>query len=665
VPLSLRYIAGVLNGDVYGDGVRAPGPNHSHSDRSLSIKLTDDGTDVVVNSFSPKDDRLACLAYVRQKLGIQPKPKVERFSETDIERAVMMAAEARKPKANIVAVYPYEDRDGTLLYENVRFDPKDFRARRPDGSGGYIWKLGDVRRVPYRWPQLLQHPDATVFICEGEKDSDSIASLDLCATTAASGKWTAEVAVALEGRDCWIIQDCDEAGKNKAIAIAHGLHGVANSVKIVALPGLDGTKGNKDVTDWLDQGHTKDELIAACADTPDWQPGDASVVAAAPTAPTAAALPVPRPQRQTGKALILQRLFPMIKVTDLAADNVEDEYLIDELLPRTGLAVIWGPPKSGKSFWTIDVAMHVALGWQYRDRFVEQGTVVYLALEGQRGMRKRVLAFLRHHFTDKAVPVIPFHLILVPVKVTTHAKTLVEEIRFELGDDVPKLIVIDTLARAIVGDETGAKDMGAFIQAADNIRLAFNCCILVVHHSGWSGDHSRGSSALPAALDVELSCSCAGQGLPVVVKTERAKDMADDGEIVSMLQKVDTGKFNRTGMPITSMVVVAADPGIVTRKRRFSPDVELAYDALIDAINECGELVSHKRIPATSRTIRLSEWMSGFEQKDTKGDANPDSRRTAFRRAVRKLEMEKTIGFWKPYVWLLKEPGQNGQSGQL
>jgi hypothetical protein len=57
--------------------------------------------------------------------------------------------------------------------------------------------------------------------------------------------------------------------------------------------------------------------------------------------------------------------------------------------------------------------------------------------------------------------------------------------------------------------------------------------------------------------------------------------------------------------------------------------------------------------------------MSGFEQKDTKGDANPDSRRTAFRRAVRKLEMEKTIGFWKPYVWLLKEPGQNGQSGQL
>jgi hypothetical protein len=494
VALSLQYIAHALNGDVYDNNVRAPGPGHRPADRSLSVKITDDGEDVIVNTFSPADDRLACLQYVRDKCGIQPKPKVERFSEADIERAVAMAVESRKPKANIVAVYRYEDRDGSLLYQNVRFDPKDFRQRRPDGNGGWIWKLNGVRRVLYRWPELLQHPDATVFVCEGEKDANNVAALDLCATTVQGGKWTNECVQALAGRHCWILEDNDEAGRKKALRTATLLHQVAASVKIVRFLTLP-ERG--DVSDWLEMGHDKDDLEDWCASAPDWQPGDAP--APITTVPTAAAVPVPEPQRQTGKALIPQRLFPMIKVTDLAADNVEDEYLIDELLPRIGLAVIWGPPKSGKSFWTIDVAMHVALGWQYRDRFVEQGTVVYLALEGQRGMRKRVMAFLKHHFADKAVPIIPFHLILVPVKITTHAKTLIEEIRFELGDDVPKLIVIDTLARAIVGDETGAKDMGAFIQAADNIRLAFNCCVLVVHHSGWAGDHSRGSSAFPAA----------------------------------------------------------------------------------------------------------------------------------------------------------------------
>jgi len=183
VSLSLRFIAGQLNGDVYDDHVRAPGPGHSAGDRSLSIKLSDDGEDVIVNTFSPRDDRLACLAHVRERCRIQPKPKVERFTDADIERAVNMAAGSRKPKANIVAVYPYEDQDGTLLYQNVRFDPKGFRPRQPDDNGGWIWKLNGVRRVLYRWRELIEHPDATVYVCEGEKDANNVAALDLCATT--------------------------------------------------------------------------------------------------------------------------------------------------------------------------------------------------------------------------------------------------------------------------------------------------------------------------------------------------------------------------------------------------------------------------------------------------------------------------------------------------
>jgi hypothetical protein len=63
------------------------------------------------------------------------------------------------------------------------------------------------------------------------------------------------------------------------------------------------------------------------------------------------------------------------------------------LIPLPGLTVIWGPPKCGKSFWTFDLSMHVALKWDYRGRRVHGGPVVYCCFEGQTGMQARVEAF--------------------------------------------------------------------------------------------------------------------------------------------------------------------------------------------------------------------------------------------------------------------------------
>jgi len=133
-----------------------------------------------------------------------------------------------------------------------------------------------VRRVLYCWPELIAYHDATVFVCEGEKDADNVRALDLTATTVASGKWTQDCIDALAGRDCWIIQDVDinGAGDKKARNTANHLHNVTKSIKIVRLPGLTGDPGNKDVSDWLGQGHSKDELIEVCASTPDWKPSD-------------------------------------------------------------------------------------------------------------------------------------------------------------------------------------------------------------------------------------------------------------------------------------------------------------------------------------------------------------------------------------------------------
>ena len=72
------------------------------------------------------------------------------------------------------------------------------------------------------------------------------------------------------------------------------------------------------------------------------------------------------------------------------------------IIPKEGLVVLWGPPKSGKSFWAFDVCMHVALGWDYRGRKVHQGDVVYCSFEGQAGIATRIEAFRQERLAEEA-----------------------------------------------------------------------------------------------------------------------------------------------------------------------------------------------------------------------------------------------------------------------
>jgi RecA-family ATPase len=99
-----------------------------------------------------------------------------------------------------------------------------------------------------------------------------------------------------------------------------------------------------------------------------------------------------------------QRNAPRIKLiafNDIKLGN-QRRYVVKGLIPRVGLTVVWGPPKSGKSFWTFDMVMHVALGWEYRGRRVSPGPVIYCAFEGQTGLEARVEAFRQRHLTEPA-----------------------------------------------------------------------------------------------------------------------------------------------------------------------------------------------------------------------------------------------------------------------
>jgi hypothetical protein len=174
--------------------------------------------------------------------------------------------------------YPYRDEGGALLFEVVRFAPKDFRQRRPDPSatGGWAWRLGNTRRTLFRLPELLAaDPAELVIIPEGEKDVDRLRSLGLVATTAPQGaaKWLKVDRAALAGRHVVVLPDNDDPGRKHAAQIVRDLTGKAASVRVLKLPGLP-EKG--DVSDWLDAGGTAEELrrLAATATgeaDADWQ----------------------------------------------------------------------------------------------------------------------------------------------------------------------------------------------------------------------------------------------------------------------------------------------------------------------------------------------------------------------------------------------------------
>src|SRR5262249_6235581 len=254
-------------------------------------------------------------------------------------------------------------------------------------------------------------------------------------------------------------------------------------------------------------------------------------------------------------------------------------YLIKGVIPRIGLVVVWGPPKCGKSFWIFDLAMHVALGWPYRDRRVQQGPVVYCAFEGQTGFQARAQAF-RQTFPIEVDGPVPFYLQPVTLDLAADHKELIAAI----GRDAmaPVLVVLDTLNRSLRGSENDAKDMAAYIAAADAIREAFTCSVAIVHHCGIDGTRPRGSTALSGAVDAQLAVRRDASDA-IIVDVEFMKDGAAGDMIASKLEVITVGK-DEDGEEITSCVIRSADvPKIVEAGPKLTKNQQTMYSILRDA----------------------------------------------------------------------------------
>ena len=145
------------------------------------------------------------------------------------------------PQKHVVAAYDYTDESGEVLSRKVRYDPKGFGQCKPGGSGGWIWNVDDVRRVPYRLPELIEAvaSERTIFIAEGEKAVEALVKLDVPATCAGGAlKWRDDYSKHLAGATVIILPDNDEPGRKARDQIAKSLTGMAASIKVSGFAGI-------------------------------------------------------------------------------------------------------------------------------------------------------------------------------------------------------------------------------------------------------------------------------------------------------------------------------------------------------------------------------------------------------------------------------------------
>jgi AAA domain len=313
--MDLDALLSRLHATGHGPHWEAKCPAHEDAHASLSVGTGDDGRIL-----------LHCHA------GCPPEAIV---TACGLTLADLFPGAPKAPRT-IAASYDYTDEAGALLFQVVRFVPKDFRQRRPDGNGGWLWNLNGVRRVLYRLPTLKGHD--TAFIVEGEKDADTLAGKGIAATTApgGAGKWRDEYTQQLVTAgvvQVVILPDHDAPGAAHGQQVAASCHAAGLRVKLIALPDLP---AHGDVTDWL-SSRSKSDLTTLVRSAFAWTP------------PTPADDEAP-----IGETLdaFLTRVSTLERVP----------WLIEHLLPGSGIAMLHGQPRDKKTLAAFECALALTTG---------------------------------------------------------------------------------------------------------------------------------------------------------------------------------------------------------------------------------------------------------------------------------------------------------------
>lgn len=248
-------------------------------------------------------------------------------------------------------------------------------------------------------------------------------------------------------------------------------------------------------------------------------------------------------------------------------------------------AMLFGASGSGKTFISLDLALSIAYGLEWKGRKVNKAKVLYLCAEGEETVRLRYLAWLQEHNEE------PNDANIMWKEEATYfvqdgIDNLINDIN--INNFKPELIIVDTLSRHIVGNENNAVEANTFIQQSKRLQDSFNAFVLVVHHTGWNDtEHARGSTAFLGACDWQYSVSKSKENIITLkmVKNKRGKHPLPINFELKDVQL--DGYFDDDGEPETSAILQATDI-VPTVYSQFNITDEL-YTKVKDVYKAVGE----------------------------------------------------------------------------
>jgi phage/plasmid primase-like uncharacterized protein len=265
-------------------------------------------------------------------------------------------------------------------------------------------------------------------------------------------------------------------------------------------------------------------------------------------------------------------LFPpveqwLIPADDFSAQPAPISWLVKNWIQENALVMVHGPSGGGKTFVVLDWCLRMASNTAaWGDCKVKAGTVVYLAGEGHNGLRGRIAAWKNHNQCAN----LSMWLSKDGCDLNTAQGYLHVVSQIRLIKQPPKVIVVDTLHRFLLGDENSAQDAKTMLDACNSLMNEFQCTVILVHHTGVSDEaqhRARGSSAWRGALDIEISIVPQKEDAPMEIIQRKSKDAELAKTVYAELNKVDiNGWVDEDGNPVTSAIVNLVEGEIKDKK---------------------------------------------------------------------------------------------------
>ena len=450
LPANLEALPGLRRN---GAGWMACCPVHDDRNPSLSLTLAEDGK-VLAHCHAGCDQAAVAAAL---DLHAEPRPGVE-----------------WTPHGDAVAVYHYVDEAGRALFDVCRTADKQFPQRRPDpvSRTGWRWTLGDVRRVPYRLPEVIAavRDGRTVYVAEGEKDVEALRAVGKVATCnpGGAGKWRVEYGEHLREATVMVCADKDKPGQQHARTVAASLHKVDATVWV-----LEAADPHKDVAAHLGAG----------------LPLNALNVTHRPDQPA-------RPD-------LAEDVHEF-----LAASDEPYDWLIEGFLERWERVILTGAEGAGKSMAIRQMAVCMAAGL-HPFTFTRRTPVTVLVIDcenNDRQNRRKIRPMVEQAEREGArVPDGGLRIIHRPngldLTDTDDAAWLIERVTAH-SPDVLVLGPLYQLHRQNMNDELAARQLTHALRLAQAAAVSVRSCL---RRTPGTATPSPGPCARPARR-----CSCAG-----------------------------------------------------------------------------------------------------------------------------------------------------------